>query len=187
MSFYDLMFRSQARLQVRGLNGAVVTKVYHEDDDENEDQGSDHMTGDHMTGDVPIGDLHTSNTKQILIEMELAVSAGAGDNVPPPADIAEIMLTYTQPNYANHTCTAADATGETSNATAGTGAEAKAVVKTTLKMAFTNDREALGEEDGDVAAAHMIQTTATTDSEVMGLVSCNQVMMTSLMVPNIVI
>merc|ERR1719473_313896 len=113
-------------------------------------------------GDIAIGDLHADNTKQILVELEIA-PAGTADGVPPPRDIAEAALVYRKPDAAHG---AGAAHGDSSEQT---------IITAALRMAFTNNRAELGEESGDVAAAHMIQTTATIDNKVMALVDSGKV------------
>jgi Ca-activated chloride channel family protein len=78
---------TEATLAVRGLNGAVVTKVYGDDDDA-------------QLGAVPIGDLHAENLKQVLVEVELTPAAGPGGQVPPLQPVLEFELRYLPLNTA---------------------------------------------------------------------------------------
>jgi len=151
-----LLAGSEATLQVAGVNGAVLSKVYHEDEDDSEDA----PTGT-LLGGVAIGDLHAENVKSILVELEVAPpgALGAGGAPPAPQAVCEVVLAYAKP----------------AGGGAPGGAAERVTVRATLVMAFTSDRDALGEENGEVAAAHMVQMAAALDNDVMDLVSRGQV------------
>jgi hypothetical protein len=72
---------TEATLAVQGLNGAVVTKVYGDEDDA-------------QLGAAAIGDLHAENLKQILVEVELTPAAGPEGQLPPPQPVLEFELRY---------------------------------------------------------------------------------------------
>ena len=68
---------TDARIVFRGLNGAVVTKIYGHDEDAAAGGGGGGENP--MLDGVPLGDLHASNVRQILVELELAPASGSMD------------------------------------------------------------------------------------------------------------
>jgi len=159
-----LLAGSQATLHVVGVNGAVLTKVYHEDEDEDERAAA---SASALLGDVAIGDLHAGNIKQILVELEVAPPGMMAADVPPaPQAVCEVTLVYTKPAPTAAAAAAAAVVVDVAE---------RATAKATLTMSFTGNRNALGEENGDVAAAYMVQTAATLDNDVLDLVSRGEV------------
>jgi uncharacterized protein YegL len=97
---------SEASIQICGLNGAVVTKVYGVDDDDNDaiDNGlsmlssmigsSSNSGKSSSLGNITLGDLHTSNTRQVLVELEFSPSSKGELSLP----VLEYTLQYTSTN-----------------------------------------------------------------------------------------
>eukprot|EP00466_Bigelowiella_natans_P003000 jgi/Bigna1/86713/estExt_fgenesh1_pg.C_130036 len=75
---------TEGRLQVRGINGAVVTRIF---GDEESSDGNDALVDGHL-----IGDIHADNLRQILLEVEVSPSSSS----PASTEILEFQLDYKQ-------------------------------------------------------------------------------------------
>mmetsp|Transcript_75541 Transcript_75541/g.179465 ORF Transcript_75541/g.179465 Transcript_75541/m.179465 type:complete len:553 (-) Transcript_75541:261-1919(-) len=153
---------TEAILEVRGLNGAVVTKVYGcGDDDEDEDGLGAAGTLSSMPGLLRIGDLHASNVKQVLVELELSPS---GEGGAPPQDV--IVLEY---GLRYSPCSSGEEAGSQGSEDMSQGVGAPRLVGGTASLALTNDRASLGEVNPEVAVAVALQEAVSQEGRVMEL------------------
>jgi Ca-activated chloride channel family protein len=148
-SFLSLV-GTEAVLDVHGLNGAVVTKVFGMDGEDNELGAHD---GGAVLGDISIGDLHSANTKQILVQLELAPTA-LGATPDTATDILEFKLSYNAPG-------AAELSDEADHG------HKRLSVLGTAELVFTRERADIGAEDHEVAVALAIQRSSDTDDKVL--------------------
>merc|ERR1711865_43702 len=135
---------TEAKLNVRGLNGACVTKVYGLDDgnEEGEEGGGASATS------YAIGDLHSDNTKQILVEVEVKPTTDT------TADILEFELSYNPPAAADNE-----------------KKQCRAALTGVMQMAFTSKRSDVenSEVNEEVTVAVAIQDSVIAENRVVEL------------------
>jgi hypothetical protein len=157
-----------ATLDVRGLNGAVVTKVYG-DDDEDASSGGGAGGRSSAPGQIDLGDLHNDNIRRVLVEIEVSPTSTT-KGPPKEAPMLEFVLGYRAAPTA-----ALAPSGSAASFTAVGPVEQKIEVMGTMPLAFSDDRKALSLEDPRVAAAVAIQAANDADDDVLALVSAGNI------------
>mmetsp|Transcript_10531 Transcript_10531/g.19099 ORF Transcript_10531/g.19099 Transcript_10531/m.19099 type:complete len:528 (-) Transcript_10531:193-1776(-) len=148
---------TEAALHVRGLNGAVVTKVLGcgDDDDDEDDDMENGAVG--LLGLLRIGDLHANNMKQVLVELELSPAETPEGDMPESVPVVEFGLRY-KPCGGEQ-----EARGLVSDA-----AEFRCI-EGTASISFTPDSSAVGSVNAQVAAAVAIQEAVAKEDRIMDL------------------
>jgi hypothetical protein len=158
-----------ATLDVRGLNGAVVTKVYGDDDEDARSGGG--AGGSSAPGQVDLGDLHNDNIRRVLVEIEVSPTSTT-EGPPKEAPMLEFVLGY---RAAPTDALVPSGSAASSAAVGPVEPEQKIEVMGTMSLAFSDDRKALLQEDPRVAAAVAIQAANDADDGVLALVSAGNI------------
>eukprot|EP00041_Stephanoeca_diplocostata_P023218 m.565929 g.565929 ORF g.565929 m.565929 type:complete len:572 (-) comp22246_c0_seq2:329-2044(-) len=165
---------SEACLEVQGLNGAVVTKIYGTAGDdmlpdefrsENEDlQTPDGIAQQHAPVGcrTMLGDLHMDNIKQVLVELNFTPSSA----VPVPSiPVLQYRLVYKN---------AIARASAIAHVVAGKTDLTQKTLTGTLALAVTLDPTHTSTMNADVAVAHAIHTAATEDHTVLELLEAGK-------------
>mmetsp|Transcript_45616 Transcript_45616/g.105885 ORF Transcript_45616/g.105885 Transcript_45616/m.105885 type:complete len:551 (-) Transcript_45616:204-1856(-) len=148
---------TEAALHVRGLNGAVVTKVLGCGDDE-DDEDDDMDTGAvGLMGLLRIGDLHTNNVKQVLVELELSPADRPEGQEAEALPVLEFGLRYKP-------CAGEQAASEAVSNPADLRS-----LEGIASISFTQDSSAVGAVNPEVAAAVAIQEAVAKEDRIVDL------------------
>lgn len=167
---------TEATMQIQGINGAIVSKVYDiRDEDQDTDRcNSEVSSSNKILGDVDLGDLHVDNTKQILVEFEIAPTTSMQGEKPPPTQMLNYSLSYL-PTQQHDQPMEIDG-GEGQVISTSSQQQLKASLNGTVWLGFTTDRSQLqADEDAEVAVAYAIQMHGIRESRALELVDQRQV------------
>ena len=146
---------TEARLEVRGVHGAVVKRIHaadEDDDDDDIDPGDGGAATASHAGELSLGDLHWNNTRQVLLELKVSppgLMPGATSSVPQP--VLEFDVSF----CGGHT----------------TAKKARVQLTGTASVDVVANRKELAAEDGDVASAAAIVSAYAADARAVKLLN----------------
>eukprot|EP00040_Diaphanoeca_grandis_P036600 m.233818 g.233818 ORF g.233818 m.233818 type:complete len:620 (+) comp33649_c3_seq1:199-2058(+) len=154
-SLHDLLevAATKATLELRGVNGAIVTKVHNNDDDIAKN-ATNHP------GFVPLGDLHQDNVRSVLVEFEFSATQPEGFSGP--------VLEYEFVCVLPPTTTTAT-TNNDDNAVVEVVGEAFTITGQ-CNVTLIKSRQLLPASNPEIVAAFAVQNAAELDKQVVNLV-----------------